>query len=643
MPRFGLRLRFHRPGKIALVVAAILLAAAGWAAAPQAPEVDRAAILNHLNAAIGWYRHLASLDSTAGQPSDALYLQNARASASQALQLAFQSAQAEAALATKDQNGKAAFGATSGNDTGPPDQRQGISKAIAETTDRINQTQSQLDDVNKQLDSARAKQRQQLLSQRAGLQDQLDLDKMILDALQKVASVGAYNENSATGLAGEINQLKHSVPEVFAAAPATKGAPPPAAQSSKSTRAEDSGLFGQTTILFGQVRDIHDVNQLMSETTRLRSTAEKLDAPLRDSLRNLIQQGRDLANQPMASDPAAAALRRQDFSSLIAQFKAISAAAIPLRQEIILLDECHGDLLEWRNSIDAEYDRVLRSLLMRVGAILVALAFVFFLSEIWRRGTYRYIHEPRRRRQLMLVRRVVIGLLMFIVISLGFISQFSSLATFAGFLTAGIAVALQTVILSVAAYFFLIGRYGVRVGDRITVGGVTGDVIDVGLVRLYMLELSGTGIDLYPTGRVVVFSNFVMFQAAPFFKQLPGTAYAWHEMAVILAPSTNYAAAEKKLLDAVNSVYSQYSGIIEQQHLMVERLIDAQVSAPTPVTQLTFVDAGLEFAVRYPVVISRAAEIDDQMTRKLLEVIGSEPEMHAAVLGSPKLRAAIKA
>ena len=73
------------------------------------------------------------------------------------------------------------------------------------------------------------------------------------------------------------------------------------------------------------------------------------------------------------------------------------------------------------------------------------------------------------------------------------------------------------------------------------------------------MELSGTGIDLYPTGRVVVFSNSVMFQAAPFFKQLPGTAYAWHEIAITLAADANVAAIEKKLLEAVTSVYSDIS------------------------------------------------------------------------------------
>ena len=115
----------------------------------------------------------------------------------------------------------------------------------------------------------------------------------------------------------------------------------------------------------------------------------------------------------------------------------------------------------------------------------------------------------------MLLRRFITGFLMAVVIILGFVSEFHSLATFAGFLTAGIAVALQTVILSVAAYFFLIGRYGVRVGDRITVSGVTGDVIDIGLVRMHLLELAGTGVNLYPTGRVVVFSNSVLLQTSP--------------------------------------------------------------------------------------------------------------------------------
>jgi small-conductance mechanosensitive channel len=629
-----------RHGLVVFLAAAGLLLSAGWAEQIQSPQGNSTAILDHLNAAISWYRHVATVDATAGQPSDELYLENARISASQALQLAFQAALAQSALGAKESGTAVNQGAAS-NGQGSSDQ-QGIAKAVTDIADRVTQTQSQIDDLNQQIARARGKKREELVSQRAGLQGQLDLDKMIQDALQRVASV-SNNENGGSGLAKQIDQLKQTVPEVFAPSASKKEASASNGQGSKSSRAESSGLFGQVSILFSQMTDMRDIDHLMSETMRLRGTAAKLEAPLHNSLKELVRQGRDFVNEPPTADPAQVAQRRKSFEALTAQFKTTSAAAVPLRQEILLLDECHGELEEWRNSISNEYGRVLRSLLTRVAIIFVALLFVFFLSEIWRRATYRYIHEARRRRQLLLIRRFVTGFLMAVVIAMGFTSEFSSLATFAGFLTAGIAVALQTVILSVAAYFFLIGKYGVRVGDRITVSGVTGDVIDVGPVRLYLMELSGTGIDLYPTGRVVVFSNSVMFQATPFFKQLPGTAYAWHEVAITLAPDTNYAVAEQKLLDVVNSVYSQYKHNIDHQHALVERLIDSPVSAPMPKAHLRFTDAGLEFVVRYPVEIPRAAEIDDEMTRRLMETIGSEPELKAAVSGSPKLRAAIKA
>ena len=54
----------------------------GSALLAQRSPTDSNAILAHLNAAISWYRHVAGLDITAGQPSDALYLENARSSAS---------------------------------------------------------------------------------------------------------------------------------------------------------------------------------------------------------------------------------------------------------------------------------------------------------------------------------------------------------------------------------------------------------------------------------------------------------------------------------------------------------------------------------------------------------------------------------
>ena len=134
------------------------------------------------------------------------------------------------------------------------------------------------------------------------------------------------------------------------------------------------------------------------------------------------------------------------------------------------------------------------------------------LSELWRRATMRYVQDLRRRRQFLLLRRIVVGCAVALFVVLSFVTEFGSLATFAGFSAAGIAVAMQSVLLSVVAYFFLVGRWGVRVGDRVTVSGVTGEVADIGLFRLYLMELGGSGLALQPTGRIVVFPNAVFFQ-----------------------------------------------------------------------------------------------------------------------------------
>jgi len=414
-------------------------------------------------------------------------------------------------------------------------------------------------------------------------------------------------------------------------------------KANPSPLASSSGLIGQALILMGRMRSVHDIDQMMKETERLRQDAENLRKPLRESLIAIIQRGRDLANQQGSPENTGETGARSQYQDLITRFKQLSSASMPLSQEIMLLEQARATHMEWRRSIVRESMDTLSSLLVRVIGIALALGFVAILSEVWRKLTFRYIREPRRRRQFLLLRRFVMGFLVGVVLIMGFVSEFSSLATFAGFVTAGIAVGLQAVLLSVAAYFFVVGRYGIRVGDRISIAGVTGDVVDIGLVRLYIMELAGVGIDLDPTGRIVVFSNSVLFQAGtPLFKQIPGTEYTWHELAVTLAPSGNYKLVQDKLSSAVNSVYEQYREGIERQLGGIERQTEIQLKSPRPEAKLQLSDTGVEFIVRYPVDIRTASETDDQITRAVVELVNSDSELKNAIVGTPKIRAAIK-
>jgi hypothetical protein len=66
------------------------------------------------------------------------------------------------------------------------------------------------------------------------------------------------------------------------------------------------------------------------------------------------------------------------------------------------------------------------------------------------------------------------------------------------------------------------------------------------------------------------------------------------------------------------------------------------VAAPSPEARLQFADAGLELLVRYPVEIRKAPDVDEEMTRKVLELIETDAALKAAVSGTPKIRSAVK-
>lgn len=599
-------------------------------------QLDGEGALHHLNQVIGWYRHATTGVQSAGLPSDAIYEDNARSLGDQVVKLAFQSARAESALIAAQQK------ATS-QPAPQTTQQQNLQQLETKTSSQISQLQSQIESLNKQIARTSGSRAAALVSKRDAAQGQLDLQKALLDALQKMTSFVENNGEIAGGLEGSISQLSKSIPEVFGSSgsaqkPATQ---PPA--SIKPTLANSGGLISQAMTLYDYMSSVRQIDELVQQTDYTRSVADRLRLPLRDALRATIQESQTLANQPPATTPQQIEQERQNFQKLTERFKQLSAALLPLSQEMVLLNDAKTNFDEWHSSVLGESKYVFRSVLLRVSGIVLALIVILVLSEIWRRITFRYIGDPRRRRQFLVMRRVVIGVMIVIVLVLGFVSEFSSLATFAGFITAGIAVGLQAVLLSVAAYFFIIGRYGIRVGDRISVAGVTGDVVDIGLVRLYMMELAGSGVDFYPTGRIVVFSNSVLFQAGtPLFKQIPGTEYSWHEVVAQIAPQGNHKAAQQKLVAVVNAVYSKYQREIQHQHQGIERRVDIQLDVPHPEARLQFADAGLELLVRYPVDIRKAPEIDEEMTRKILELVETDEALKAAVSGAPKIRSVVK-
>ncbi len=603
---------------------ALLVLIAAIAAAQTQTKSDD--ILDHLQQTIGWYRHLQTIEQATG---DILIRQSIHQASLKALQLSFDFARAETSLVTPE---------TTQNGQSPAN----LERASTRAADRVNNLQARLGDLDAKIQKAGGRERSDLEAQRRQIVAELDLAKQIQSTISAIASFsGSLGATGAAGgLNAQIDELERSIPEARHDKRNTQSQPAPAQPSNNASNAaappqvfqpETRGMIGLITDLISMRDKRRQFLDLQRETDALVKNIDRLRAPLLAEIRASTRRADEIANAAPGQNS------EQELATLTARFKQISTAMIPLSEQNIATGTVRGYLQESIGDLEENWSKAGRYLLLRAIVLAGCIGLILVISALVRRGTFRYVHDQRRRRQFLTLRRIFVTCAIVFVVTLSFVSEFGSLATYAGFVTAGIAVALQNPILSVVAYFFLIGRYGLRVGDRVTISGVTGEVIEIGLVRIYLMEL---GSDLRSTGRVVVFSNSVIFQPAALYKQMPGLDYVWHTVTLTLSPESDFQAAEEKLPAAIDSVYQSYRERIERQFHRLEKSIDVSVSAPHPETRLRFSDAGLEFTARYPAELKYATETDDRVTKALYDAIASEPKLKFAPSGRPKVQLA---
>lgn len=623
-----------------LVLAGCLSFTAALSGAPKVSTTKDAIsaqdVLQHLNRMITWYQHVNAVNQATNAPQNLLFQDNTRADSRTVLTQAFNFARAYAALLPRDNQAPGTASA----------QSRSLQQAANNTAQRIAQLQAQIQTIDAEIVKTRKKKdREKLTNQRVALTANLNLQKQIQTTIQGVASYanGAQTGTGTSGLLGQIDDLANS-DSIPAALNGTEKAPqvaPPNSHTAQEFHPESAGILTLITRSIGFVQDRMQLTSLIGDTGQRIEDVNTLKKPMVSRLRALVQQSESAA-AAMASqtDPAQVEALRKQLNAIPAQVKGISAVLTPLSEEGISLGTARNSLQEWHSSLSQQFKSTWHYLVLRLVILGIAVGLILLASQLAQRATFRYVHDTRRRRQFLLLRRFAVSFALIIVILVAFVTNFSSIATMAGFITAGLAVALQNVILSIVAYFFIIGRYGFRVGDRVTIANVNAEVIDIGLIRLYLMEMAGTGVDIHSTGRVVIMTNSIIFQNQPVYKQAPGTEYTWHAVATTLTADTDYEEARTRLTAAVEAVYNEYRGVIERQHESFEQTISMQLTAPSPQTRMRYTDTGLEVFTRYPVEIQTAAAVDERIITSLLKETERDPKLHLAPTGRPRIQPA---
>jgi hypothetical protein len=92
------------------------------------------------------------------------------------------------------------------------------------------------------------------------------------------------------------------------------------------------------------------------------------------------------------------------------------------------------------------------------------------------------------------------------------------------------------------------------------------------------------------------------------------------------------------MIEAVNKVFAEYRDRMEVQRRSVERSLNSSIAAFSPESRLHLTQTSLEVVIRYPVDLAHAGEIDNRVTRAILEALELDPNLRQQVSAGPTIR-----
>lgn len=258
----------------------------------------------------------------------------------------------------------------------------------------------------------------------------------------------------------------------------------------------------------------------------------------------------------------------------------------------------------------------------RVVAVLLALILLGVLVTLLKKSLSRRIVDLNSRyrvRKVINFAGYIIGVL---IIGVVFSSKLAGLTVAFGVAGAGIAFALQEVIASVAGWIAVSFGGFYKIGDRVQLGGIRGDVIDIGILRTTVMEIGQwVNADQY-NGRVVRIANSFVFKE-PVFNYSGDFPFLWDEITVPvkygsdlgLAREILNTIAKEELTDFAQSAKMAWQKLVEK--FMIEN------AAVDPMVTMVANDNWVEFTLRYVVDFKRRRSTKDILFSKILLRIDS--------------------
>lgn len=267
---------------------------------------------------------------------------------------------------------------------------------------------------------------------------------------------------------------------------------------------------------------------------------------------------------------------------------------------------------------------------MRVITTLIALLLLWLTRAITLWLTEHLMHDGERR---YIVRRragMIAGVIGVLTIARVWFSHPSELLTFLALVSAGLAIALRDILVDAAAWLYIVWRKPFKVGQRIELGEVRGDVVDLRLFQFTVLEIGNWVEADQSTGRVVHIPNGRIF-SMPQANYSESFDFIWNETPVIVTYDSNWEHAKQLLQQIIEQHTQAFCAEAREQieHCSSGYFIHYAKLTPTVYTR---VDAGygIVLTLRYLVPTRRRRSTEHLIWESILHEFAHHPDISFA-------------
>jgi small-conductance mechanosensitive channel len=362
---------------------------------------------------------------------------------------------------------------------------------------------------------------------------------------------------------------------------------------------EASDKIADQVVKFGTLGSTRTMSEQLRQWLSLREYNNQLQAAAQQAAlqsQTLLKQHNSLQGQLPGQPDASASVAR--LRQMAAQQKTISG----LDQRIEDTKQLVAVYESWSALVVNRRHAVLRLILGSLAAILgVSLAAVLLNSAIrgaFRRGSRRRLH------QVQVIARITLQVATILSILVMFFGPPTQISTMIGLITAGITVVMKDFIVAFFGWFTLMGKNGISVGDWVEIEGVSGEVIEIGLLKIVLLELGNWTETGHPTGRRVAFANSFAIEGHYFNFSTSGQ-WLWDELQLTLPSAGDPYSTAQQIREIVDRETQADAAEAAKDWQSVTHQYGAREFSAAPAVNLRPAANGLEVVVRY---ITRAPQ-----------------------------------